>query len=106
MSRPTGLRHCERVAGVMALSCSLPLADTFGVEYAPANRDVPIVMAHGTRDPTIPMARALRARETLTGLGYRVEWREYSMPHSVCPEEIRDIATWLGRVLGTATPTR
>jgi len=28
------------------------------------------------------------------------------MPHSVCPEEIRDIATWLGRVLGTATPTR
>jgi len=106
MALHTGLRHGERLAGVMALSCSLPLADTLAVEAAPANRDVPIFMAHGTRDPTIPMARALRARETLTGLGYRVEWREYSMPHSVCPEEIRDIATWLGRVLGTATPTR
>jgi len=106
MALHTGLRHGERLAGVMALSCSLPLADTLAVEAAPANRDVPIFMAHGTRDPTIPMARALRARETLTGLGYRVEWLEYSMPHSVCPEEIRDIATWLGRVLGTATPTR
>ena len=106
MALHTGLRHGERLAGVMALSCSLPLADTLAVEAAPANRDVPIFMAHGTHDPTIPMARALRARETLTGLGYRVEWREYSMPHSVCPEEIRDIATWLGRVLGTATPTR
>ena len=106
MALHTSLRHGERLAGVMALSCSLPLADTLATEAAPANRDVPIFMAHGAHDPMIPMARALRARETLTGLGYRLEWHEYPMPHSVCLEEVRDISAWLGLVLGTAPPTR
>ena len=106
MALHTSLRHAERLAGVMALSCSLPLADTLAAEAAPANRDVPIFMAHGTQDPMIPLARALRAREVLTGLGYRVEWHEYPMPHSVCPQEIADIAAWLGRVLGVASVTR
>jgi phospholipase/carboxylesterase len=58
-------------------------------------------MAHGTHDPMIPMARAQRAREVLAGLGYRLEWREYPMPHSVCMEEIADISAWLGKVLGS-----
>jgi len=106
MALHTSLRHGERLAGVMALSCSLPLADTLAAEAAPANRDVPIFMAHGAQDPMIPMARALRARETLVGLGYRVEWHEYPMPHSVCAEEVRDISTWLGVVLGAAPSTR
>jgi phospholipase/carboxylesterase len=56
-------------------------------------------MAHGTHDPMIPMARAMRAREVLSGLGYRLEWHEYAMPHSVCLEEVRDISAWLGSVL-------
>src|SRR6266446_4118101 len=98
MALHTGLRHAERLAGIMALSCSLPLADTVAAEGAPANRDVPIFMAHGTHDPMIPMARARRAYETLMGLGYRVEWHEYPMPHSVCAEEIADITVWLGKV--------
>ncbi|MGH7306746.1 MAG: alpha/beta hydrolase [Candidatus Rokuibacteriota bacterium] len=102
MALHTSLRYGERLAGVMALSCSLPLADTVASEAAPANRDVPIFMAHGTQDPMIPLARAMRAREALVGLGYRLEWHEYQMPHSVCPEEIRDIAAWLG----TALPLR
>jgi phospholipase/carboxylesterase len=100
MALYTGLRYGERLAGVMALSCSLPLADTLVAEAAPANRDVPIFMAHGTHDLMIPMARALRAREVLTGLGYRLEWHEYQMPHSVCAEEIAHIGVWLGKVLG------
>ena len=99
MALHTALRHPERLAGVMALSCSLPLAEALAAEAAPANRDVPIFMAHGTHDPMIPMARALRARETLAGLGYRLEWHEYPMPHSVCLEEIRDISAWLATVL-------
>jgi phospholipase/carboxylesterase len=99
MALHTGLRHPERLAGVMALSCSLPVADTLAAEAAPANSDVPIFMAHGTHDQMIPKARAQRAYDTLTGLSYKVEWHEYPMPHSVCMEEVADIAAWLGRVL-------
>ena len=99
MALQTGLRHPERLAGIMALSCYLPLADRVAAEASPANRDVPIFMAHGTGDPLIPLARARRAHEILTGLGYRVEWHEYPMPHSVCDAEIRDIGAWLARIL-------
>ena len=100
MALHTALRHAERLAGIMALSCSLPLADTLAAEAAPANRPTPIFMAHGTADEMIAPARALRARSVLVELDYRVEWHEYRMGHSVCIEEIRDISTWLGTVLG------
>jgi phospholipase/carboxylesterase len=99
MALQTGLRHPERLAGVMALSCFLPLADRLAAEAASANRDVPIFLAHGTHDPVIPLARAEDARAVLGGLGYRVEWREYHMPHSVCPEQLADIGAWLARIL-------
>ena len=100
MALHTGLRHAERLAGVLALSCFLPLADALAGEASAANRDVPVFMAHGAYDDLIPLARARRAHDILVGLGWRVEWREYPMPHSVCPEEIADISAWLSTVLG------
>jgi phospholipase/carboxylesterase len=99
MALQTGLRYPERLAGIMALSCYLPLADLVAAEASAANRDVPIFLAHGTHDPLIPLARARRSYENLTGLGYRVEWHDYPMPHSVCDAEIQDIGAWLARIL-------
>lgn len=96
----TGLRHSERLAGVMALSTYLPLADKFAAEAGKANRGTPIFMAHGSHDPVIPLARAEQSRGLLQSLGYNVEWREYPMQHSVCPEEVSDISAWLEKALG------
>ena len=95
----TALRHAERLAGVMALSTYLPLAQTLEKERAAANNGLPIFMAHGQYDDMIPMARAAQSRDALRALGYAPEWREYPMPHSVCPEEIADIADFLLRIL-------
>jgi phospholipase/carboxylesterase len=94
----TGLRHPERLAGVMALSCYLPLADKLAAEAHAANRDVPIFMGHGTQDPVVAISRASESRDLLEREGYAVEWHNYRMPHSVCQEEIRDISTWIRRV--------
>jgi phospholipase/carboxylesterase len=99
MALQTGLRHPERLAGIMALSGFLPLADKAAAEVVPANRDVPIFMAHGIHDPLIPLARARHARDLLTSLRYRIEWREYPIPHSVSDAEIRDVSAWLQRAL-------
>src|SRR6058998_3137226 len=100
MALHTGLRHPERLAGIVALSCYLPLGDTLAAEASPANRYVPIFMAHGTDDPIIPLGRARRSRDKLTDLGYRVTWREYPMAHSVCEAEVDDLSAWLSAVLG------
>jgi phospholipase/carboxylesterase len=94
-----GLRHRERLAGIMALSCYLPVGDKLAAEAHAANRDVPIFMAHGTQDPVVAFPRALESRELLEHAGYAVQWHDYRMPHSVCADEIRDISTWLQRVL-------
>src|SRR4249920_2218009 len=96
----TGLRHPERIAGVMALSSYLPIADKVSAEASAANRDVPVFMAHGSFDPIVPLARAEQSLGVLQSLGYAVEWREYPMPHSVCAEEVTDISAWLREVLG------
>ncbi|MGH8670303.1 MAG: alpha/beta hydrolase [Burkholderiales bacterium] len=95
----TALRHAERLAGVLALSTYLPLAAALESERSPANRELPIFMAHGTYDDIIPLARAEHSRQLLHKLGYPVEWHAYPMPHSVCPQEIEDISAFLRRVL-------
>ena len=101
MALHVGLRYRERLAGVLALSCYLPLAATLATEASPVNRDVPIFWAHGVHDPMIPLAMAEHGREQVAALGYPIEWHQYPMPHSVSAEEIADIARWLGRVLGS-----
>jgi phospholipase/carboxylesterase len=99
MALQTGLRHPERLAGILALSAYLPMADALAQEAGATNRDVPIFMSHGTQDPVIPLSWAKRSRDSLARLGYAVEWHEYPMPHSVCAEEIADIGRWLIAVL-------
>lgn len=94
-----GLRHTRRLGGILALSTYLPLADSLSAEASPANRDVPIFMAHGTEDSVVPLPHALISKTRLTDLGYRVEWHSYPMPHSLCNEEIRDIDDWLAGTL-------
>lgn len=95
----TGLRHPQRLAGIMALSTYLPIAGTVETERSAANADLPIFMAHGSEDPMIPIDRAERSRKMLEKLGYPLEWHAYPMPHSVCPQEIADISRWLVKLL-------
>jgi phospholipase/carboxylesterase len=99
MTLMTGLRHDERLAGLVGLSGYLPLAAKAPVERHAANRDVPIFLAHGTQDPIIPIARARASRDALVAMGHAVDWHEYAMPHSVCAEEIADLNRWLVGVL-------
>ena len=99
MTFMVGLRHGERLAGLLGMSGYLPLADLTATERSAANAGVPIFQAHGSADPMITMARATASRDALVALGYPVEWHAYPMPHSVCPQEIVDMNRWLLRVL-------
>ena len=95
----TGLRHAQPLAGIMALSGYLPIADKTGAERHAANQNTPIFMAHGTQDPVVPMARAQAANEQLTELGYAVQWQAYPMQHSVHPQEVADVGAFIRKVL-------
>ncbi len=99
MALQTGLRYPEKLAGIMALSCYLPLQQTLTAEAHRANSATSIFMAHGSRDPVIPMTLAAASRRQLLESGYTVEWHEYPMAHAVCMEEMADISAWLRQVL-------
>jgi phospholipase/carboxylesterase len=95
----TGTRYPHKLAGMMGLSCYMLLAQSFAAERAPDNQATPIFLAHGLQDPVVAPLLGEQARATLEAAGYPVEWHTYSMPHSLCPQEVSDIAAWLRRVL-------
>jgi phospholipase/carboxylesterase len=99
-----GLRHPEPLAGILALSAPLAGAESLAGQVHPANVATPIFLAHGRQDPLVPFVRGQRVRQVLRDRGLAVEWHEYQMPHSVCLEEVHDIAAWLGRVLAAPRP--
>ena len=102
MALLTGLRHPQRLAGIVGLSGYLPIASKTAAERNAANQDTPIFLAHGTQDEVVSFDRAEASRDALLALGYNVEWHEYPMGHSVSPQEIRELDAFLVRVLSAA----
>lgn len=90
------LRQRVPVAGVMALSAYLPMGGKNAEERTAESVAVPVFMAHGTFDPVVPHAVGEHSRRQLQLLGLDVRFKSYPMQHSVCAEEIRDMADWLG----------
>ncbi len=100
MALMVGLRHSEALAGIVGMSGYLPLADKLQAEHSAASKACPIFLAHGTRDGVVALPRATASRDALVALGYSVEWHDYPMEHSVCPQEVADLQAFLQRVLG------
>lgn len=96
-----GLRFSRPLAGIIALSTYMPLPQTFEPERSAINQATPIFMAHGIFDPIVPLILGQQAKEQLVGLGYKVNWHSYAMPHTVIPEEIEDIGKFLQKILNT-----
>ena len=99
MALMVGLRHAEKLAGIVGLSGYLPLASTTQAEHTTVSLKTPIFLAHGTRDGVVALPRATASRDALAAIGYAVEWREYAMEHSVCPQEVLDLEAFLKQVL-------
>jgi phospholipase/carboxylesterase len=100
MALAAGLRHADKLAGIIALSAYLPLHAALAAERSEANAATPIFWGHGTADPVVALQRGVASRDMLQALGYAVEWHTYPMAHAVCAEEIADLRLWLGQRLG------
>ena len=94
-----GTRATEKLAGIIGLSCYMLLGSTLAAERSEVNQTTPIFVAHGTRDPVVDVRLGEETRRMLEETGYSVTWHRYPIPHSVSPEELAQVATWLRRVL-------
>ena len=91
------LCHPQPLGGLIAMSTYFATSDS--AVLSEANRDLPIEIQHGVYDPVVPQALGVSAAEFLKDRGYNVAFRTYPMDHSVCPQQIGDIAAALQRFL-------
>lgn len=89
------LRRTRPLAGLIALSTYLPDPETAAAQRAPDGIRPPVFMAHGAQDPVIPQPIAAHTAQTLTALGFPLEWHSYPMAHQVCGDELQALGDWL-----------
>lgn len=90
-----GLDHSQRLGGLLALSCYLPMREQLESFAKDTQRDLPIFMAHGNQDDVVPLTFANIAKELIEAQGFNIDWHEYPCAHTVCAEEIQDIRKFL-----------
>ncbi len=96
----TALRIAEPLAGVLALSCYLPLASTLVAEKQADPGQLVIRMDHGDQDQVVPFVAAERSRDALEAQGYRVDFHTWPMQHSLCPPQLQSLYEWILERLG------
>jgi phospholipase/carboxylesterase len=94
-----GLRHQQRLAGIIVLSSYLPLKNTLDAEISAHHNEVPVFIGHGNQDPVVPVELGLFTRDLLLKLEMNVQFKMYPMGHTVSAEEILDVGHWLVQVL-------
>lgn len=99
MALYTGLLYPTRLAGILGLSTFFPITNQLAKENIIANKKTPLLLVHGEYDNVLPLAYGALCRDELRAIGYAIEWHQYPMQHSVCPQEIKDIAAWLIKIL-------
>lgn len=93
-----GLRYPKKLAGILALSTYMPTIEQLSSEGSEAAKSTPVFMAHGILDAVIAIEAGKSSYETLSSMGYKVEWHDYLMEHSVCAEEIAHISAFINSV--------
>ena len=95
-----GLRHAERLAGILALSTYLVDPESLAEQVSSQNRRTPIFIGHGTQDEVVRFEWGRSSATLLEDAGFPVEWHEYAMPHSAVVGELEDMGKFIARVLG------
>ena len=96
----TALRFQLPLAGVLALSAYLPLAQTVADEMCADPARLVIRMDHGDQDPVVSVAVAEHSRDIIESLGYSIEFHRYPMQHCLCPPQTESLRAWISQQLG------
>ncbi len=91
----TATRTQHKLAGVVALSCYLPIAEKLSEEQSGKNLTTPFFLAHGSHDPVVPFALGQSSFQALKAAGYSVSWHEYPLQHGVSMDELEDIKRFI-----------
>ncbi|KAG1927004.1 acyl-protein thioesterase [Pimephales promelas] len=101
LSLYSALTARQKLAGVVALSCWLPLRNSLS-QSGVSNRQMSVLQCHGDADPLVPPLFGRLAVEKLKTIldPANISFRTYpGLPHSACPEEMMDIKQFIEKQL-------
>lgn len=87
------LSYLKPLAGLLALSTYFATNET--LQESSANKNIPILIQHGSGDFVVDEVLGQRACQELSDRGYKVNYKTYNMDHTVCAEQVDDIREWL-----------
>lgn len=88
----TGLQLPQQLAAIVAMSGYVPAASQLQV----AQQATPILVCHGTQDAVVSYSLAEKSHALLQSKGVtNCEFKSYPIGHTVSPEEIKDVLTFL-----------
>lgn len=88
------LAYSDNVGGVVAMS-TYAATFTANTLLDEAKKTIPSLHLHGTQDPVVLPELGKAAYTFLLNQGVSASWHDYPMQHSVCEEEVTDLAHWL-----------
>jgi phospholipase/carboxylesterase len=99
MALYTGMRQAHKIAGILGLSCYLPLISEHENTIHAANIETPTLIIHGTQDMTLPIFIGKLGHDVVARTHKNTQWKEYIMQHEITPQEAQDIHQWFLKVL-------
>lgn len=89
----------EKIGGVMALSCWLPLHKQFPA-CLKGNKDTEVIQCHGDCDPLVPYKWGQMTASCLKQFASKVDFRSFrGLGHSSNDEEMAELKTFVEKVL-------
>ncbi|XP_026273003.1 acyl-protein thioesterase 1 [Frankliniella occidentalis] len=95
----SALTYSKPLAGVVALSCWLPLNKSFP-SFVVGNKETPFLQCHGDCDPIVPFKWGQMTASILKGYLKSIEFKTYGgLMHSSSDEEMNDIKDFVQKQL-------
>lgn len=94
----TALAYDKPLAGLLTLSTYVATKDSLAIH--PIQKNLPILVCHGSRDPVVPEVLGRQAVAWLEENGCTPAYLNYEMAHQVCQAQIQAIGQWLNRIFG------
>jgi phospholipase/carboxylesterase len=98
MINALALTRPNLIKGVVSLAGGIPQTPELLQSSTPLD-GLPVFIAHGTRDETVPLSAALQTRDIYSRLGATVTYREYDAAHKLSSQGVKDLKQWLAEQL-------
>ncbi len=95
MALDAGLRAEKRLGGIVGVSGWLAFQDEYPAAFSPAAKEQLFLVTHGAFDPLLAFKSSEAQCAFLKTQGINLTFQRYDKDHTVLPEELRDIRSWL-----------